>query len=261
MISRIWAILLQEFFITRKSLEIIMDLPFMSVVTVLVFGFISKYLSNSQSTQAASFLLVGMVLWEVIRVNQYSISIGALWNVWSKNLSNMFITPLSLTEYFIAQMLSGLIKTLIVFLIALITVQVAFNFSLLDLGVFNLIIYFVNLTVFAWSTGLVILGVILRWGTRVQALSWGLVFLLQPLSAVFFPLEVLPNYLQKVALIIPSTYIFEAARQNLASNFINNDYIIKAIVGNIIYFMVALLVFYILYQKSKESGQFARNEG
>src|SRR5713226_4731031 len=108
-IERVRAILLQELYITKRSLEVIMDLFFTSVMTVIVFGFVSRFLVGALNANTGSYLILGMLLWEVLRVNQYSLSVGSLWNIWARNLSNMFIAPLSLTEYVVAHMLSGLI--------------------------------------------------------------------------------------------------------------------------------------------------------
>src|SRR4030042_6180510 len=101
-ISRIKAILLQELYITKRSLEVILDLFFFSVMTIVVFGFVSIFLTHQLTGAPAHYLILGLILWEIIRVNQYSISVGAMWNVWSRNLTNMFISPLSVGDYFVA---------------------------------------------------------------------------------------------------------------------------------------------------------------
>src|SRR5216110_2497267 len=97
---RIRSVLLQEFFITYKSMEIIFDIFVLSLISL--FGFLSLYLVGTQNTLVAKFLLLGMLLWDIIRVIQYSISIGSLWNLWARNLCNMFIAPLHMGEYLLA---------------------------------------------------------------------------------------------------------------------------------------------------------------
>src|SRR5207302_118725 len=163
------ASLLQELFITRRSLEVIVDLFFMSLMTVIVFGFVSRFLVGALNANTGLYLLLGMVLWEIVRVNQYSLSVGSLWNIWSRNLSNMFIAPLSVTEYVAAHMLSGLIKTVITFGMICTIAAYGFHFNVLRLGLLNLVLFFVNLTVFAWAVGLVLLGVIFLAGTRIRS--------------------------------------------------------------------------------------------
>src|SRR5690242_21798029 len=115
MSERIKAVLLQELYITRGSLEILVDLFYTSLITVVVFGLVSGFLTGvTEGPNTGSYLILGMLLWDVIRVNQYSVTVGSLWNIWSHNLSNMFVAPLSLAEYIAAHMLSGLLKTLVI---------------------------------------------------------------------------------------------------------------------------------------------------
>lgn len=259
--DRIKAVLLQEYFITKQSLEVIMDLFFYSLMSIIVFGFVTIFLSGTVNAIVAQYLLLGMILWEIIRITQYSMSVGSLWNIWSRNLSNMFITPLSLTEYMVAEMLSGVVKALVVFIaISLISVAL-FKFNIFVVGGCNLLFFFINLTIFSWSTGIAILGFIFRYGTRIQALAWGLIFLFQPLTAALFPLRILPRPLQAMAYLLPPTYVFEAARRNLTDASIKWDFAGLAFLENVIYFLLSLWFFNLMFRKSKETGQFARNEG
>ncbi|MDO8582988.1 MAG: ABC transporter permease [bacterium] len=259
-LSRIKAIIMQELYITQNSIEVMVDLFYYSIVTVIAWGFISLYLAGT-SNKIAGHLLIGMILWEIIRIVQYSISVGALWNIWSKNLSNMFIAPLSLAEYMTAQLISGVVKALAMFLVISTLSTFLFNFNIFQLGIANLLIYFLNLTIFAWAIGLIILAFIFRYGPRIQALAWGLIFIFQPLTAVFFPVKILPTILQKLSYFIPATHIFEAARGNLTNPSINWNLISIAFLENIVYLIVSLWFFNFMFNKSKESGQFAKNEG
>jgi len=260
-IERIKAVILQELFITKRSLEVIMDLFFFSVVSILVFGLVSVFISQSAGVRTAQLLLIGLLLWEIIRITQYSMSVGALWNIWSRNLSNMFIAPLTLAEYMIAQMISGIIKSLFIFLLISTITILIFHFNIFNLGLLNLAFFFMNLTIFSWSLGIVLLGVIFRFGTRIQALAWGTVFIFQPLTAAFFPVKILPSFLQNIAYLFPPTYVFEAARGALSNQSINWQYMLISLLENLIYFAASLWFFNLMFKKSKQTGQFSRNEG
>src|ERR1700730_17290967 len=174
-LERIKAVLLQEMYITARSVEVIVDLPFFSLMTVVVFGFVTRFLSSVLNPTVAQYLYLGTMLWEIIRVTQYSMSLGALWNVWSHNFSNMFITPLSMSEYILAQVLSAAVKAVVLFAVVAVVAATLFDFNVLRMGLGNLALLFVNLLWFGFSLGLFILGIILRLGTRIQALAWGLV--------------------------------------------------------------------------------------
>ena len=127
--KRVKAILLEEFPITRSSMEVIVDLFFLSIMSVVVFGFFSLFLSSRLDGPAAHYLLLGMLLWEVVRVTQYSISLGAMWEVWSRNLTNLFVTPLHLQEYLAAAVISGALKSLLILSVVTLISFALFDFS------------------------------------------------------------------------------------------------------------------------------------
>lgn len=257
---RIIGILLQELFITRHSFEVILDIFYFSIINIIVFGFVSLFLTGQSKSQIGEYIIMGMILWEIIRVSQYTLSLGSLWEIWSKNLSNLFVTPLNLKEYLGAEMFSGAIKALIVFFtISFIGMQI-FHFNIFQLGPLNLVIFFINLVIFSWAIGLFLLGLIFRFGTRIQAFAWSLIFLFQPLCATLFPLRILPQQIQYISYMLPPTYVFEAARQALITKEINWQFAGISFCLNIIYFILSIVFFNYMFNKSKETGQFARNE-
>ena len=70
-----------------------------------------------------------------------------------------------------------------------------FGFNLLDLGL-PLVAFFAVLVLTSWSLGLISAGVILRYGLGAEELAWSLAFLLLPLCCVYYPVSVLPDWLQ-----------------------------------------------------------------
>ena len=258
--ARMRAVLLQEYYITIRSLEVILDLYFFSAMSVTVFGLTSIYLSKSIHGSGAYYLLLGTVLWEVVRISQYSMSVSSLWNVWSHNLSNMFVTPLSLTEYLGAQMISSVFKMLLAMAIISGLAIGLFHLDLLSIGAFNLAMFTVNLSIFAWALGLALLGLIFCFGTRIQALAWGVVFIFQPLCAAFFPVSYLPQPVRAVSLALPPTHVFEAARMALGSGTVEWSEIGWMFVLNVVWSVIGLLVFLRLVRRSRRSGQFAKND-
>jgi ABC-2 type transport system permease protein len=260
-IKRISGILLQEYYITKRSLEVMVDVVFFPLINIIVFGFLSLYLSGKGNPESAYPLLLGMILWQLLYITQYSISVGSLWSIWSRNLSNLFISPISVLEYNVAFVISGSLKAFIVFLSSAVLSLYIFHFNIFQLGFLNLLLFFINMVLFGISTGLIIIGLIFRYGTRIQALAWGVTFLFQPLTAAFFPVSVLPFPLREIAYLFPATYVFEAARAAIHNPTVNWQLIGIALIENAIYMIVCTWIFKRLFAKSKEIGQFARNEG
>jgi ABC-2 type transport system permease protein len=260
-IRRIKAVLLQEFFITLRSYEILFDVFVFSLVSLLLFGFLSLYLTGSQNTLIAQYLLIGMLLWEIVRITQYSLSMGSMWNIWSRNLSNMFISPVTSFEYFSAHTLSGITKSLLVFTLNATVTIFVFHFNIFQLGFLNLFLYFISLTIFSFSVGIMLLALIFRFGTRIQAFTWGFVPILQPLTGAFFPVSVLPSPIKELALLFPNTHVFEAARYTLTHHTMDVYELSLSFLLNILYVIIAIFFFRMMFRAAKDSGQFARNEG
>jgi len=208
----------------------------------------------------AGTILTGFILWQVINITVYSIAVGCLWDVWSRNLTNIFITPISIAEYLISYTLSGSLKTLLVVILAGILSNSIFHFNIMDLGWINLTLYFLNLTFFAFGFAIIVLGLIFRYGTRVQALSWGMLNIFQPLMAVVYPVAVLPKFFQPVSYLFPPTYVFEAARLSPQDQSIQWGLIMKAFLLNLFFVFLAIAFFNFMFTRSKKLGQFARLE-
>lgn len=258
-IQRIYALTLNEFYLTRRSVEMLFDLIVFPMMNVILFGLITIFISGSGNS-SGSYLILGVLLWEVITIVQYNVTLSSLWQVWSHNLTNLYIAPISIAEYLIAHSISAIIRAIIVVGMLSVGAYAAFGFNLLDVGFGNLVLFAINLSLFAFWIGIILLGLIFRFGLRIQAMAWGVIFLFQPLTASFFPVSVLPQAVQYIAMCLPPTYIFEAARQALLTQETNWQYIGLAFGLNICYFLLALFIFNYLFRRSKESGRFARND-
>ena len=258
--KRIKALIVQEFYLTSHSVEIFFDTFFFPLMNVILFGLIMHFFGSVQQSTNAQYLLVGILLWEIVSVSQYNITVSSLWSVWSHNLTNIFIAPISVKEYISAHVIASFLRTFTIFTLLAIGTYLLFGFNILDIGIINFTFAFINLSLFAWWLGYILLGYIFRYGTRIQAIAWGAIFLFQPLTASFFPVSSMPEWLQKVAYTLPPTYVFEAARKALTTHQIYWNYMLISLGMNIMYSIVALLVFKKLFKRSRETGQFARND-
>lgn len=205
-------------------------------------------------------VIIGMIFWNVIWVGEYAITVGALWEIWSRSFSSLFITPLTMEEYIAGQMISGTIKSLLAVTMSAIMAWFLYQFNILSLG-WMMAVYIVELLIFSWAIGLMVLSLIFRFSTQVQSLSWALVFLVQPLGAVFYPVTVLPEPIRWLAYGLPATYVFESIRLQLTTGYIDWRALGLALVCNCIWFAAGWAIFQFTYREAKRSGAFARLEG
>ena len=254
------AILMQEMYVTKGSWEVIFDVFVFSLASIVVYGFISRYLAGGSNAVIGQNLLIAVIFWETVRITQYSTSLSSMWNVWAHNLSNMFIAPIRTSEYIIAHVISAASKATLVLLLSIALCPVVFHLNLLSLGIFPIIFSLVNMLIFSVAIGLVLIGLVFQHGTKIQALTWGLIFMIQPFCAVFFPVHILPPFMQAIAHCFPITYFFEWLRAIHMGNSYSAITVLGAFVFNLICLVAACFIFSRQIAASKRSGQLARND-
>jgi len=85
-----------------------------------------------------------------------------------------------------------------------------------------------------------------------EILAWALVLLFLPFSAVFYPVEVLPESFQTVAKLVPTSYIFETFRQILLEGYTPYVFILKAYALVFVYFSLSVGIFILAFNFAKK---------
>ena len=254
-LHRINAIILHYWYHSKRSLPRMMDIIYWPSVELILWGFLSMYLGKIQgdTANAATFLLGAVILWNVFRRSQQDVTIAFLEDIWYRNLLNLFVSPLKISEYVIGGIIVAIIKNAFVFVYMSILAFLFYKFQIFGLG-FSLIPFFLNLLIFGWAIGIFISAIIFRYGTETQILAFSLAFLLQPISAVFYPLSVLPPVLQHIAALLPLTYVFEGMRSVLAQGVFPWFHFWYATALNIVYMIFAALFYAHLFKKVRQLG-------
>jgi ABC-2 type transport system permease protein len=255
-LHRINALLIRHIYLYKRSVPRLMDIFFWPVMTLFLWGFISRYLEQSNLTgiNVVTVLLGAVILWEVLSESQHSISVAFLEEVWEKNLINIFVTPLKVSEFVISTALLGALRVIFVTIVLSIIALIAYAFNIFDLG-FYIIPFAFNLILFGWVLGLFITAIILRFGTSAQVLAFGLMFLVQPFTAVFYPVSVLPTLAQYISLLMPSTHVFEGMREVVNTGIFSSEYFFIGLVLNIIYLSLAVWYFNKMFLRIKKEGK------
>ncbi len=258
-LQRIKTVLLHTWYHFTHSMETWVDVFWNTALTMIVFVFLASSFKGGENQNQATFMILGMIYWNIIWIGQYGLAIGPLWEIWSRSFSSLFITPLTLDEFLVGQMISSIIKSIAAFAMSAAIGYYFFHFSVFSVG-WMLPIYYLELLLFGWAIGMMVVSLIFHIGTDVQSLSWSLVFLVQPFGAVFYPVGVLPPILQTIAFSMPSSYVFEAMRQQLTTGTINTPYVLIGGVLSLIYLVAGYTLLRLIYRRAKQSGSFARME-
>lgn len=256
MLNRIFAILLRFIYLHRRSLPRMMEIVFWPTMSLLLWGFLSVYFQKVAAGVGA-FLLGAMLFWELLYRAQQSISLAITEEFWVRNLLNLFISPLRISELVAGVCLVGLMKTALTTTFLIILSIVFFDFNILRIGWAFPLLYGA-LLLFGWSLGLCTMGVIFRYGRAAEALIWGVPFLIQPLSAVFYPVSILPPWLQTVSYCLPSTYVFEGMRAALQTGALDVEMAVWAYCLNIPWLLGGGALFGWMLKNVRQKGILAR---
>lgn len=231
------------------------ELVYWPLLNLLTWGFLQNYAMGTTNSVlfAAGALVSGLLLWEVLFRGQLGFSVSFLEEIWSRNLGNLLMSPLRPWEFVVALMAMSLVK-LLVGLIPVTIVAVAwFGLDLANLG-FGLIAFFGILVVTGWAVALLVAGLILRHGLGAESLAWTLMFILWPLCCVYYPLAILPWWLQGIALLLPPTHVFEGMRAVLSQGVLRLDLLGYALVLTAVWLAAGAAAFTWLLNKAREAG-------
>jgi len=254
-INRVRAMVRRYWYLLRSSWPRVLDLIYWPTVQMLMWGFLQLYVSQNGGPFArASGVFIGAVLlWDILFRGQLGFSISFLEEMYAHNLANLMMSPLRPVEFIAALMIMSIVRLLIGMIPVTLLAMWFFGFNLWALG-FALVAFFANLMLTSWSIGIFVAGVLLRNGMGAESLAWTIMFLFLPLTCVYYPVTVLPDYLQYVAWALPPTYVFEGMRALLIDHVFRADLMLEALAFNVVLFAAASLAFLKLLRSARAQG-------
>jgi ABC-2 type transport system permease protein len=216
-LRRVWGMVYRHLALYRRSWPRVLELMYWPILQMVVWGFVTAYLAGVQGNTAsiaAGVLLGGALLWEVTLRSQMGFSISFLEEIWSRNLGHVFVSPLRPRELVAGLMCMSVIRVLTGVLPAILLAWLLYGFGLFSMGPV-VVVFFAALLIMGWAVALGVVSLILRYGAGAEALAWSVLFGLMPFSAVFYPVAILPGWLQPVALSLPAAHVFEGMRAAL----------------------------------------------
>ncbi len=254
-LHRINGVMLRHFYEARRNLDRVIDMLYWPVLDVIVWGFFTIYLSKSQGFGGGviGFLLGATILWGIFFAFQRDMTVGFLDELWSKNLLNLFSTPLTVWEYITGLVVANFIKVVLGFLAASLLAWAFYAFNIF-LWLPALLPYILNLLFFGLATGIVMTGLIFRYSTKIQTLAWSFAGLLMPVSCVFYPVGILPPVLRNIAWFLPTMHSFEGMRTILAGGSFSPLHFFWGLGLNVVYFILSILFFKAIFEVTKKKG-------
>jgi ABC-2 type transport system permease protein len=213
-VQRIRAVAWRHAVVLLRSPHRYFDVALWPAVDTLLFGAIGAFFAKNSTVAggtALRYLLIGVVLWHVVYQAQISLSTGFMEETWSRNVLSLAVTPLAPWEYIAGVLLFGLVKMVVGVGGVVVIAVAAYK---LDLGTvtIGIVPIVVLLLICGYAIAFGVIGLMLRYGSGAEAFAWGILFVVMPLSGVFYPVTALPGVIQPVSNLLPTTYLFSAGR-------------------------------------------------
>ncbi len=254
-ISRVSAMVRRYWFLLRSSWPRILDLIYWPTVQMLMWGFLQLYVAQHGGffAQAGGVFIGAVLLWDILFRGQLGFSISFLEEMYSRNLANIMMSPLRPTEFISALMIMSVVRLMIGMVPVSLLAIAFFGFNLWSLGL-ALAAFFANLLLTSWAVGIFVAGLLLRNGLGAESMAWTIMFLFLPLTCVYYPVAVLPHWLQYIAWCLPPTYVFEGMRALIIDHVFRGDLMLQAFAFNVLLFAVASFAFMKLLQSARVQG-------
>lgn len=244
--QRIWGLVYRHLCMYRRSWPRLVEIAYWPTLELLIWGFTANFFSRDlhggSPILAGAALIAGVLLWEIVLRAQIGVAFSFLEEIWSRNLGHVFVSPLRPWELVAALIGMSVIRMTAGVLPAILLAWALYAFNLFAMGPV-LILFAINLMVMGWWVSLGVVSLILRHGAGAEALAWSVLFGLTPFSAVFYPVAVLPPWLQPVALALPSAHVFEGMRAALATGHLAWGHLAWACGLNLLWLGGATLLF------------------
>ncbi|MEK9726312.1 MAG: ABC transporter permease, partial [Rhodospirillaceae bacterium] len=247
--------ILRHVYVLRRSWPRLLELAYWPTMQLILWGFVTKFFIGHSSwvASAAGVLISAVLLWDVLFRSNLGVSITFIEEMWSRNLGQLFVSPLRPVELLASLTVMSLIRTVIAATPAAFLALPLFDVWVFSLGL-PLAAFFANLLIMGWCVGLTASALILRFGLSAESLCWLGIFLVAPVSCIYYPLETLPPALQWVANSLPAAPVFEGMRAVLFDGVFRWDLFWHAAGLNALYLTLAGALFLKMFAIAREKG-------
>jgi ABC-2 type transport system permease protein len=252
---RIGAMILRHWYLLLSSWPRFLELLYWPVMQIVTWGFLQTYISQNAGffARAGGTLIGAVILWDILFRGQLGFSVSFLEEMWARNLGNLMMSPLKPIEFLISLMAMSLIRLAIGLVPMTALAYAMFHFNFYGLGL-PALAFFCNLIFTSWAVGIFVSGLVLRHGLGAESLVWTLMFALMPLACVYYPVQVLPHWLQFVSWSLPPTYVFEGMRALLIDHVFRGDLMLSALALNAALLLASFAAFLALLRSARRHG-------
>ena len=252
---RIYGLMLRHLYHIKRNIDFLVAPFYWPLIDLFIWGITSSYF-QSQAPNTPNIIVSivsAIVLWVFVSRSYFEVSVNITMELWDRNLINLFASPLMFGEWVIALILFGLVRVLMSFVSTVILAYVFYKVGVFSYG-FYLIPFSLLLMGTGWWLAFFVSSFVVRYGSKVQIIVWSTIALISPLSAIYYPVSILPKFAQNMAAFVPTSYVFEGLREVINTGHLDPKKVYISAILTVIYIIASLLLFWWNFKKTLEKG-------
>jgi len=257
--NRINALIYRYTMLLRHDLAKVIDTFYWPIIDIVSWGFMTIYISKNQSSSLnfVVILLSAIILWTIVYTVARDVAVCFLDDMWDRNIVNLYCSPLKPLEFLMASFIITVSRVIITITVISFVAYLFYSFNILMMGIY-FGLFFLILVIFSYAIGIFATTLILKFGPGVEIFAWSIPAILSPISAVFYPISILPSSLQYLSFMFPTSYVFEGMRSILITGRFELENLILAGILDLIYLSFAFILFFKVFYDVRKSGLITR---
>lgn len=195
--NRIKALMYRYLMYMRRDLARLLDTFYWPIIDIMIWGFLTMYINQTQTLQNkfTTTLLAAIIMWTLVYSVARDVAVSFLDDMWDRDIINLYCSPLKPSEFLVASFLIAVLRVSLTTIVIALLAWIFYSFNLMILS-FYFFLFFILLVLFSYSIGILATTLIVRFGQSVEIFAWSIPAVISPFSAVFYPLSVLPLFMQ-----------------------------------------------------------------
>ncbi len=208
------------------------------------------------------YLVIGTLVWRYLSIIFYWITEVISIERWEGTIEYTLMAPIRRVTHMAGQTMFAVLYSLFFTAIILVVTIVLFEIDMTNANLFG-----GTLMLLAGSLSFVGVGIMgsilpLLFPERGAQMTHVIIAVLLLVSGVYYPIDVLPSFLQQLAVLSPATYVLDGARLALlegATTLSLWEYIWPVVLMGLIAIPMGLWVFSLAERYAKQTGRLHRN--
>lgn len=242
-----------------------------TVVNALSITFIAKAspeitglsFSTAEVSNFILYLLVGALVWNYISVVFGVLSETITWERWEGTIEYTFMAPISRLTHLLGTTLFGILYAIVHTAVIMTVVSFFFNVNLAQANFVSALVLLILGSFSFVGVGILAAVLPLLFPERGAQMTNVINALILLVSGVYFPISVLPGWMQTLSRISPAYYVLDGTRAALLRNASVGElawaYLLPLLVIGIVAVPLGLWVFLSAERFAKRTGRLKRN--